>query len=72
MTEHFVHVYLTRRNLQTLLNKLDREGSLCTIIKYDTTHPKYPCSKPTVVAAVEDDEYYSERNAGFVLDAPDA
>ena len=58
------HIYLTRRNLQTLLNKLDRPGSQCTIIKYDTSHPKYPCSTATIVTAVDDDEYYKDREPG--------
>ena len=61
-------VYLTRRNLLTLLAKLDRvkkgEESHCTIIKKDTKHLKYPCSDMIVVAAVEDDEYYTNRNPG--------
>jgi len=57
-------VYLTRRNLLTLLNKLDRvrrgEASEKTIIKNDTVHPKYPCSSVIMVTAVEDEEYYEE------------
>ena len=60
-------VYLTRRNLLTLLNKLDRgDESERTIIKYDTVHPKYPCSDVTIVAAVEDDDYYDDRPPGDV------
>ena len=39
-------VYLTKRNLLSLLSKLDRkakgEDTQCTIIKYDTIHKKYP------------------------------
>jgi hypothetical protein len=39
-------VYLSRRNVQTLLNKLDRvkagDSSACTLIKYDNQHAKYP------------------------------
>ena len=57
-------VYLSRRNLLTLLNKLDRAGSKATIIKYDTTHKEYPCSSVTVVIAVEDNEYYTDREPG--------
>lgn len=70
------HVYLTRRNLLTLLSKLDRvldgEESLCTIIKADTVHPKYPCSTVTKVTAIEDHEYYTDREPGEVhpKDAP--
>lgn len=61
-----------------LLNKLDRvkagEQSFCTLLKHDTVHPKYPCSIPTIVTAVEDEEYYGtgEREPGdiFPADAP--
>lgn len=40
-------VFLSKRNIQTLLNKLDRNklgegGSACTIIKCDNQHAKYP------------------------------
>jgi hypothetical protein len=64
-------VYLTRRNLLTLLNKLDRvkrgEQSACTITKYDTVHPQYPCSNEVSVTAVEDEDYYTDREPGVVL-----
>lgn len=67
-------VYLSRRNLQTLLNKLDRNkrggNSLCTLVKDDTTHKRYPCSEVVVVTAVEDEEYYDDRQPGRCLDAP--
>jgi hypothetical protein len=64
-------VYLSRRNLLTLLSKLDRlalgEKTECTIIKNDTEHPKYPQTmKAIYVTALEDDEYYSNRHAGIV------
>ena len=66
----FNYLYLTRRNLLTLLNKLDREesgdSSCCTIIKYDTDHPEYPISTPTIIQAIEDDEYYKHRPPGDV------
>lgn len=69
-------VYLSRRNLQTLLNKLDRNkmtpgASACGIVKVDTIHKKYPCSEVTDVYAIEDEEYY-DREAGEVhpLDVP--
>jgi hypothetical protein len=73
------HVFLSRRNLLTLLNKLDRkfEGdttTLCTIIKKDNRHEKYPQSCPMiVVTAIEDVEYYVSRGAGEVhpLDNPE-
>ena len=63
-------VYLTRRNLLTLLNKLDhvRDGgeSTCGIVKQDTKHKKYPCSDVIVVQALEDEEYYTDRAPGPV------
>jgi hypothetical protein len=60
-------IYLTRRNLQTLLNKLDRKGSACSLIKADTVHPRYPIKRPTMIKALEDDEYYTDREPGAVL-----
>jgi hypothetical protein len=62
-------VYLTRRNLLTLLSKLDRnaksgtEEHLRMLLKLDTKHPKYPCSDYIKVVALEDAEYYVERKA---------
>ena len=62
-------VYLSRRNLRTLLAKLDRnvqyaDSSACTIIKTDTIHAKYPCSDVIRVVALEDAEYYTDRVPG--------
>lgn len=62
-------VYLSRRNLLTLLAKLDRlaEGDYteCAIIKSDNEHPKYPQTmKSIMVVAVEDEEYYGTSNRG--------
>lgn len=69
-------VYLTRRNLLTLLSKLDRvragEHSACTVIKNDTTHPKYPCSDRIVCVGVEDDDYYADREAGPIHPSDEA
>ena len=66
-------VYLSRRNLTTLLSKLDRvasgEESARTLVKRDTVHPKFPCSETVVVIAVEDEDYYSTRGAGDVYPA---
>lgn len=63
-------VYLTRRNLLTLLSKLDRkargEQTECTLIKMDTVHPTYPCSAEIEVIAVSDEEYYTDRQPGAV------
>ena len=70
-------VYLTRRNLRTLLAKLDRNlevpnSSACAIIKTDTVHPKYPCSDAVEVIALEDAEYYTERAPGRMHPAEEA
>lgn len=56
-------VYLSRRNLLTLLAKLDRAASgdqtACAIIKSDNAHKKYPQTMAAIqVIAVEDSEYY--------------
>lgn len=66
-------VYLSRRNLLTLLSKLDRaaagEETACAIIKSDNAHEKYPQSMASImVCAVEDVEYYgtSSRSAGDI------
>lgn len=59
-------LFLSRRNLVTLLNKLDRPDSQCTLIKTDTVHPTYPCSDVIMVTAVEDEDYYIDRDAGYV------
>lgn len=63
-------VYLSRRNLLTLLSKLDRaergDQTACTLVKQDTVHPKYPCTDVIVVTAVEDSDYYEYRSAGEV------
>jgi hypothetical protein len=78
-------VYLTRRNLLTLLSKLDRNRELpsdpavrapaeargaasrCALIKQDTTHHKYPYSDVIEVTAVEDADYYTDREPGPVV-----
>lgn len=67
-------VVLSRRNLLTLLSKLDRvaagESSACAIVKRDNIHPTHPQSmKEILVQAVEDDVYYADREAGVVLEA---
>lgn len=62
-------VFLSRRNLLTLLNKLDAvkrgEVSACTLVKNDYAHPKYPITLDgegvlvsVAVTAVEDEDYY--------------
>lgn len=68
-------VYLTRRNLLSLLSKLDRVKaggeSKRTIIKKDTVHTVYPSSAIIEVIAVEDEEYYADRQPGVVYPADD-
>jgi hypothetical protein len=66
-------IYLSRRNLMTLLEKLDhvKSGgtSACAIIKRDNKHPKYPQTMPSIiVTALEDEEYYTHRPPGDVAD----
>ena len=66
-------IYLSRRNLLALLEKLDhvRSGgqSACSIVKSDTTHPTCPQTIPNVIiTAVEDDNYYTDREPGWMLD----
>lgn len=64
-------IHLSRRNLLSLLNKLDRNAlngtdvSQCTIIK-PNEEGRYPTTGMTMVVAVEDDEYYGAlgREAG--------
>ena len=68
MTER---VYLSRRNLETLLSKLNRvrqgEDSACTLIKQDTQHRKYPQTMPEIeIVAIEDGDYYTDRLPGPV------
>lgn len=66
-------VYLTRRNLNTLLDKLNAvlEGrqSVCTIIKSDIVHPKYPCTDEIIITALEDADYYIDREPGKMVPA---
>jgi hypothetical protein len=70
-------IYLSRRNLLTLLNKLNRKiaggETACSIIKKDNTHKLYPQTMAVIqVTALEDTDYYVDRIAGEVhpLDDP--
>lgn len=66
-------LYLSRRNLLTLLSKLDRaaagENTACTLVKQDTLHPHYPSTDIIQVTAVEDSEYYTDREPGVLFPA---
>lgn len=64
-------VYLSRRNLLTLLSKLDRikagEESAASLTKYDKEHPVYPQTMDRIIiTALEDEEYYTDRLPGHV------
>ena len=66
-------IYLTERNLLTLLIKLNkkRKGNKtkCTIVKNDNKHPKYPQTmEHCYVTVVEDENYYIDRIAGKILE----
>lgn len=72
-------VYLSRRNLEVLLSKLDRkekgEKTECTLIKYKNLDGPYVQSMSAIqVTAVSDEDYYmsQHRLAGDVhpLDEP--
>lgn len=68
-------VYLSRRNLESLIRKLDgvRKGiaSECTILKNDTVHAEYPATVPMLyVTAIEDEAYYTERKPGPMREDP--
>lgn len=60
-------IYLSRRNLLTLLSKLEREANgeetKCTIIKYKHSTPAYQQSMDCVeITAVSDQVYYKAQN----------
>lgn len=67
-------IFLSRKNLQALLSKLDRvkagDHSFCTIIKRDNQHPTMAQSMDECqVTAVENEDYYIDREAGAVFSA---
>jgi hypothetical protein len=71
-------IYLSRRNLLTLLSKLDRlaagEETACTIIKYDNQLDPYRGTLDMVeVIAIPDEKYYTDRHPGQMhpKDAPE-
>ena len=72
-------IYLSERNLRTLLSKLDRkkkgDSTMCTLIKYQQKTGEFRQTVDEVmVVAVADDIYYPAQNriAGDVhpLDSP--
>ncbi len=66
-------LYLSELNLRTLLNKLERHknggNSQCSIIKYKNINdPLFQSMDSIIITAVLDEEYYTDRNPGKVLD----
>lgn len=70
-------IYLSKRNLLTLLSKLDRfeqgQETQCAIIKYaNPLDPYCNTMDQVMVIAVPDEKFYTNRSAGEVhpLDQP--
>lgn len=72
-------VYLSKRNLLTLLSKLERQEqghtTQCTLVKYQASGVEYQQTMDSInVIAVADDVYYAsqQRSPGIVhpLDTP--
>ena len=66
-------LYLSERNLRTLLSKLERhkngENAQCSIIKYKNINdPVFQSMDSIIMTAVLDEEYYTDRIPGKVLD----
>ena len=69
MKQH--QIYLSRRNLLTLLSKLDRlaagDATACAIVKYSNpTDPYCNTIDQVTVVAVPDDEFYANRSPGVM------
>lgn len=70
-------IYLSRRNLEALLSKLDRleagDETACAIIKYRNEQDKYQQTMPAVmVIALPNDEAYASRAPGGMHPADEA
>jgi len=70
-------VYLSKRNLLTLLSKLERleagEQTECTIVKYADKNAKHVQTMASInVVAIPDEVAYAHRPAGAVVDADEA
>ena len=66
-------LYLSERNLRTLLSKLERykdgENNQCTIIKYKNINdPVFQSMDSIIIKAILDEEYYTDRIPGKVSD----
>lgn len=69
-------LYLSRRNLLTLLSKLDRRAAgdetACTIVKYQNpTDPFVNSINGCLIVAVEDKDFYANRSPGQVHPSDD-
>lgn len=69
-------IYLSKRNLLTLLSKLDRfekgEETQCTLVKYANPLDPYCNSIDEIeVIAIPDEFYYTARQAGAVHPSDD-
>jgi hypothetical protein len=68
-------LYLSKRNLQTLLNKLERaekgEATHCTIIKHHNPNDPYINTSSVMVVALPDEVLYANRQAGAMHPADD-
>lgn len=69
-------LYLSKRNLLTLLSKLERDNAgevtACSIVKHQTPGPAYQQTmKAIMVIAVQDEDYYpaQDRGPGMVHEA---
>lgn len=65
-------VYLSRKNLLSLLGKLDAvkagKASACAIVKRDQVHPVYPQTIGDLfIQAIEDEDYYTDRSPGYMV-----
>jgi len=70
-------LYLSRRNLLTLLSKLDRQAAgdatACAIIKYSNPADPYCNTMDQVtVIAVADEKFYANRQPGVMHPADEA
>lgn len=70
-------IYLSRRNLLTLLSKLDRleagEDTACSIIKYaNPTDPYSNTLDMIMVTAIPDELFYTNRSAGIMHPSEEA
>lgn len=70
-------IYLSKRNLLTLLSKLERleagQETKCAIIKYaNPLDPYCNTMEEVMVVAIPDEKFYTKRSAGAVhpLDTP--